>query len=66
MEQRGAAPCFGSVVTDVIFDALNLTFSAVSQIVLVTNPHTLVLDYQTEEQGGMCKMVGPACCHYID
>lgn len=36
------------------------------QIALVVNQHTLVLDYLTAAQGGMCQIVGPACCHYVD
>lgn len=31
------------------------------QLILVTNQHTVVLDYLT-----MCQIVGPACCHYLN
>lgn len=26
----------------------------------------MVFDYLTASQGGLCQVVGPACCHYIN
>ncbi|XP_066450530.1 uncharacterized protein [Eleutherodactylus coqui] len=28
--------------------------------------NTVVLDYLTASQGGLCQIVGPSCCHYIN
>lgn len=53
-------------ITDYAFDALNTTSRITGQLVLVTNQHTVVLDYLTAAQGGMCHIVRPACCHYVD
>ncbi|XP_075718517.1 uncharacterized protein LOC142759807 [Rhinoderma darwinii] len=53
-------------ITELIFDALNVSSVLTRQLITVTNQHTLVLDYLTASQGGMCQIVGPACCHYID
>lgn len=46
-----------------MFDALNTTSRITGQLVLVANQHTVVLDYLTAAQGGMCQVAGPACCH---
>lgn len=53
-------------VTEYVFDALNTTNAMTEQLILVINQHTDVLDYLTASQGGMCQIVGPACCHYVD
>ncbi|XP_075122530.1 uncharacterized protein LOC142196211 [Leptodactylus fuscus] len=49
-----------------ILGVLNTTIAVQNQLIIVTNQHTLVLDYVTAAQGGMCQVVGPTCCHYID
>ncbi|XP_073430116.1 uncharacterized protein [Dendrobates tinctorius] len=49
-----------------ILDILNTTVAVQNQLIIVTNQHTIVLDYLTAAQGGMCQVIGPACCHYID
>ncbi|XP_075140935.1 endogenous retrovirus group PABLB member 1 Env polyprotein-like [Leptodactylus fuscus] len=49
-----------------ILSILNTTVPVQNQLIVVTNQHTLVLDYITASQGGMCQIVGPTCCHYID
>lgn len=49
-----------------MFVALNVTSRIIGQLVLVTNQHTVVLDYLKAAQGGMCQIVGPACCYYVD
>ncbi|XP_075120523.1 uncharacterized protein LOC142194970 isoform X1 [Leptodactylus fuscus] len=54
---------------DQIFEILNLLNASVAvqkQLITVTNQHTIVLDYITAAQGGMCQIVGPTCCHYVD
>lgn len=48
------------------FDAIDTSATMLDQIALVLNQHTLVLDYLTAAQGGMCQIVDPACCHYVD
>lgn len=53
-------------ITAIMFRDLNITSTLTAQLILVTNQHTVVLDYLTAAQGGMCQIVGPACCHYID
>lgn len=53
-------------VTDYVFDALNNTNAITQQLILVTNQHAMVLDYLTASQGGLCQVVGPACCHYLN
>lgn len=53
-------------VTEYVFDALNNTNAMAEQLILVTNQHAMVLDYLTASQGGMCQIVGPACCHYLN
>lgn len=53
-------------VTDYVFDALNKTNAITQQLILVTNQHAMVLDYLTASQGGLCLVVGPACCHYLN
>lgn len=53
-------------VTAKISHALRSGALMLDQIALVVNQHTLVLDYLTAAQGGMCQVVGPACCHYVD
>ncbi|KAG8536758.1 hypothetical protein GDO81_025727 [Engystomops pustulosus] len=49
-----------------ILGAVNKTNVIQRQLIVVTNQHTLVLDYITASQGGMCQVIGPTCCHYID
>ncbi|XP_075190670.1 endogenous retrovirus group PABLB member 1 Env polyprotein-like [Anomaloglossus baeobatrachus] len=49
-----------------VLQAVNSTIAIQRQLIIVTNQHTLVLDYLTAAQGGMCQVVGPSCCHYID
>ncbi|XP_069599234.1 endogenous retrovirus group PABLB member 1 Env polyprotein-like [Ranitomeya imitator] len=49
-----------------ILDILNTSIAVQNQLIIVTNQHTLVLDYLTASQGGMCQIIGPTCCHYID
>ncbi|XP_075720533.1 uncharacterized protein LOC142761223 [Rhinoderma darwinii] len=49
-----------------ILNLLNATNIIQRQLIVVANQHTIVLDYLTASQGGMCQIVGPACCHYID
>ncbi|XP_075137728.1 uncharacterized protein LOC142213309 [Leptodactylus fuscus] len=49
-----------------ILGILNTTIAVQNQLIIVTNQHTLVLDYVTAAQGGMCQVVGPTCCHYVD
>ncbi|XP_073435450.1 syncytin-A-like [Dendrobates tinctorius] len=49
-----------------ILDILNTTVAVQNQLIIATNQHTIVLDYLTAAQGGMCQVIGPACCHYID
>ncbi|XP_056416440.1 syncytin-A-like [Hyla sarda] len=54
---------------DQIYDILEITNTSVSvqnQLMIVTNQHAIVLDYLTAAQGGMCQIIGPTCCHYID
>lgn len=53
-------------VTAKVFHALCGGAAMLDQIALVMNQHTLVLDYLTAAQGGMCQIVGPACCHYVN
>lgn len=53
-------------VTDYVFDALNNTNAITQQLIIVTNQHAMVLDYLTASQGGLCQVVGPACCHYLN
>ncbi|KAM4031868.1 endogenous retrovirus group 3 member 1 Env polyprotein-like [Anomaloglossus baeobatrachus] len=49
-----------------VLDIVNTSVAVQQQLIIVTNQHTLVLDYLTAAQGGMCQIIGPACCHYID
>ncbi|KAM3936974.1 uncharacterized protein RB166_002689 [Leptodactylus fuscus] len=49
-----------------ILGVLNTTIAVQNQLIIVTNQHILVLDYVTEAQDGMCQVVGPTCCHYIN
>ncbi|XP_073506907.1 uncharacterized protein [Phyllobates terribilis] len=49
-----------------ILQVINTTVAVQNQLIIVTNQHTLVLDYLTASQGGICQVIGPACCHYID
>lgn len=37
------------------FDAIDTSATMLDQIALVLNQHTLVLDYLTAAQGGMCR-----------
>lgn len=53
-------------VTDYTFKALNETDMVVRQLGEALNQHTVVLDYLTAAQGGMCQIIGPTCCHYVD
>lgn len=53
-------------VTDYTFKALNETDMVVRQFGEALNQHTVVLDYLTAAQGGMCQIIGPTCCHYVD
>ncbi|XP_073508222.1 syncytin-2-like [Phyllobates terribilis] len=49
-----------------ILEVVNGSLAVQNQLIIVMNQHTLVLDYLTAAQGGMCQIIGPACCHYID
>ncbi|XP_073525221.1 uncharacterized protein [Phyllobates terribilis] len=49
-----------------ILEVINTTVGVQNQLIIVASQHTLVLDYLTAAQGGMCQVIGPACCHYID
>ncbi|XP_040289706.1 uncharacterized protein LOC121002335 [Bufo bufo] len=49
-----------------IMKLLNTSNIVQNQLIIVTNQHTLVLDYLTSKDGGMCQIVGTACCHYIN
>ncbi|XP_073437677.1 endogenous retrovirus group PABLB member 1 Env polyprotein-like isoform X1 [Dendrobates tinctorius] len=53
-------------VTEYLFDAINVESAYMRQLIVITNQHSMVLDYLTASQGGFCQVVGPACCHYID
>ncbi|XP_077123761.1 uncharacterized protein LOC143781145 [Ranitomeya variabilis] len=49
-----------------ILEVLNETNTIQRQLIIVTNQHTIVLDYLTAKEGGMCQIIGPTCCNYID
>ncbi|KAM4048224.1 uncharacterized protein ACNLHF_011136 isoform 1-T3 [Anomaloglossus baeobatrachus] len=49
-----------------VLEILNATNAIQKQLIVVTNQHTIVLDFVTAKDGGMCQIIGPACCHYID
>ncbi|XP_073528953.1 uncharacterized protein [Phyllobates terribilis] len=49
-----------------ILEVINTIVAVQNQLIIVASQHTLVLDYLTAAQGGMCQVIGPACCHYID
>lgn len=53
-------------ITDYIFNVLNNNNALTQRLILVTNQHAVVLDYVTASQGGLCQIVGPACCHFLN
>ncbi|KAM4012881.1 uncharacterized protein ACNLHF_004386 [Anomaloglossus baeobatrachus] len=49
-----------------VLGIVNQTNAVQAQIITVVNQHTIVLDYLTAKEGGVCQIIGPSCCHYID
>lgn len=53
-------------VTDYLFDTIEVNSIYLRQVIIVENQHAVILDYLTAAQGGLCQIVGPSCCHYIN
>ncbi|KAM4040851.1 syncytin-1-like isoform 1-T3 [Anomaloglossus baeobatrachus] len=53
-------------VTDLLFDAINIESAYTKQLIIITNQHSMVLDYLTASSGGFCQVVGPSCRHFIN